>query len=122
MVSYCLKSKLSFLELLLCLCHWQKKAILCAPSNDLIKAISEIALNTLKRNIALTSHYVHVLKKGCKSIKILSSKNVSFKRKKLLVKQAGEFIDPPLSFSFLPVMGLLVKQGWTMWEKIHWCL
>jgi len=62
--------------------------------------------------------YVHVLKKGCKSIKILSNETVSFKGKKQPMKQAGGFVDPLLSIPLLLIMRLLVKQGWTMRKKI----
>ena len=57
-----------------------------------------IALNTLKENILLMSRQIHVLKSCHKVIKNLESKRLSFKRKKLLVKQAGGFIIFFLSF------------------------
>ena len=109
-MSHCLKSNLSLLEVLIQSSPRKKKAILCSASDDLIKVISEIVLNTLKGNIPLTPHQICVLKKGHKFIKSLSSKSVSFKRKKLLLKEAGGFISPLLSFALLLITGLLVKQ------------
>lgn len=103
----CLKSNLSLLELLIQ--SFPEKSNICTASDGLIKAISEIALNALKGNIPLTPHQTHILKKGHMSIKSLSIENVSFKRKKCLVKQTSRFISFP-SFVLLLITGLLVKQ------------
>lgn len=55
----------------------QRKAIFCTASDGLIKTISEIAQDTLKGSIALTLQEIHMLKKGCRFSKSLSSKSVS---------------------------------------------
>ena len=88
----------------------QRKAILCTASDDLIAAISEIALNTLKGNIPLSPQQVRVLRKKQDLIKRLSNKKVSLRRKKHLVKQSGGFLGPLLSFAIPLITGLFTRQ------------
>ena len=88
----------------------QRKAILCAASDDLVAAISEIALNTLKGNIPLSPQQVRVLRKKRGLIKKLSNKKIPLRRKKHLVKQSGGFLGPLLSFAVPLLTGLLTRQ------------
>ncbi|KAK4810786.1 hypothetical protein QYF61_008758 [Mycteria americana] len=72
-----------------------------SASDDLVKAISVTAMNTLKGTIPLMSHQICTLKKGLKVIRNLSSKSVSFKRKKLL---PVPMLDNPSSEEIFPNM------------------
>lgn len=104
------KRNLALLKLLLQSSPQQRKAILCSASDDLIAAISEIALNTLKGNIPLTPYQIRVLKKRRGIIKNLSNKRLPLKKKKQLVKQSGGFIGPLLSFALPLITGLLASR------------
>lgn len=88
----------------------QRKAILCSASNDLILAITEIALNTLKGSIPLTPRQVSVLRKRRNFIKKLSSTRISLRRKKHFLKQSGGFLGPLLSIALPLITGLLTRS------------
>ncbi|DAC80299.1 TPA_asm: gasderminX [Terrapene box turtle adintovirus] len=109
-MSSCVKRNLGLLKLLSKSSPQQRRAILCSASDDLVAAISEIALNTLKGNVPLTQNQVRVLKKKRTLIKTLCNKRVSLKRKKHLVKQSGGFIGPLLSFAIPLITGLLTNR------------
>lgn len=104
------KRNLALLKLLVKMTPPQRKAFLCTASNDLVAAISEIALNALKGNIPLSPHQVRVLRKRRHLIKTLGNKRVSLRRKKVLVKQSGGFLGPLLSFAVPLITSLLIKQ------------
>lgn len=108
-MSICVKRNLLLLKLLIKAPLQQKKAILCAAPEDLVAAISEIALNTLKGNISLSGRQVSVLRKKRLLIQKLSNKKISFLKKKLLVKQSGGFLAPLLSFAIPLITGLLTS-------------
>ena len=105
-----IRRNLPLLKLLIKTPICQRKAILCAASDDLITALSEIALNTLKVNIALTPQQVRVLKKKHRLIKSLSNKRVPLRRKKHLVKQSGGFLGPLLGFAVPLITSLLTNK------------
>ena len=109
-MSECIRRNLPLLKLLIKAPLRQRKAILCAASDDLVTAISEIALNTLKGKIALTPHQVRVLKKKRTLIKTLSNKRVPLRRKKYLVKQSGGFLGPLLGFAVPLITSLLTNK------------
>lgn len=104
------KRNLALLKLLITVPPRQRKAILCSASDDLVAAISEIALNTLKGNIPLSPQQVRVLRKRRTLIKTLGNSKLSLRKKKYLVKQSGGFLGPLLSFAVPLITGLLTKQ------------
>lgn len=105
-----LQRNLALLRTLVVSSPQQRKALLCAASDDLVSAISEIALNTLKGNVPLSTHQMRVLKKKRGIIKKLSNKKLSIKAKKSLVKQSGGFIGSLLSFAVPLLTGLLSNR------------
>ena len=81
-----------------------KKAIIKYASPDLVTAISEIALNMLKRYNKVPQHK-HRLSRYKKEFRSLAKKNVSVgKKRKLLVQKGGSALLAaliPLALSFL---------------------
>lgn len=104
-----MKRNLPLLQLLIKTPPRQRKAILCAATADLVAAISEIALNALKGNIPLSPRQVSMLRKKKLLIRKLSSKQVSLKKKKELVKQSGGFLAPLLSIA-IPLITELIRK------------
>ena len=82
-----------------------KKTIIKYATPDVVKAISEIALNMLKGVIKLTSNQKHRLSRYKKEFRSLGKKGISVKRKrKLLVQKgggAGLSILLPIAISYL---------------------
>ena len=102
-----LRRNLALLKMLVTASPQQRKAILCAASDDLVAAISEIALNTLKGNVPISESQFRVLKKKQQLIKKLSSKRGSIYSKKKLVKQSGGFIGALLGIAIPLITSLL---------------
>ena len=82
-----------------------KKAIIKNASPDLMKAVSEIALNMLKGIIKLTPQQKQRLSRYKKEFRSLAKKSVSVnKKRKLLVQKGGGAalgLLLPLALSFL---------------------
>lgn len=85
----------------------QRKAILCNANNDLVGAIAEIALNTLKGNLPLKPSQYRSLKRKKGVIKKLSDRKVSLKKKKQIILQSGGFIGPLLGTAIPLLTSLL---------------
>ena len=104
-MSSLVKRALPLLKLLVDAKPELKKAIIKYASSDLVKAISEIALNMLKGVIKLTPQQKHRLSRYKKEFRSLAKKGVSVNRKrKLLVQKgggAGLAILLPLALSLL---------------------
>lgn len=103
------KRNLPLLKLLVQASPQHRRAILNTASNDLVAAIVEIALNTLKGNIPLSQQQIKVLKGKRHAIKSLCDKRLPIKKKKQLVRQSGGFIGPLLSFALPLITGLLTN-------------
>lgn len=87
----------------------QRKAILCNANNDLVGAIAEIALNTLKGNLPLKPSQYQNLKRKKDCIKKLSDRKLSLKKKKQVILQSGGFIGPLLGAAIPLLTNLLVR-------------
>jgi hypothetical protein len=74
-----------------------RKQILLNADAELIKTISEIALNTLNSNVTLTEDQFKDLCRHKNTLRELADKRVSVKKKKKkLLRQAGGFLLPLL--------------------------
>ena len=102
-----LRRNLALLKMLATASPQQRKAILCSASDDLVAAISEIALNTLKGNVPISERQFRLLKKKRQLIKRLSNKRASIVSKKKLVKQSGGFIGSLLGIAIPLITSLL---------------
>ena len=104
-MSSLVKRALPLLKLLLEANPKLKKAIIKYATPDVVKAISEIALNMLKGVIKLTSNQKHRLSRYKKEFHTLGKKGISIKKKrKLLVQKgggAGLAILLPIAISYL---------------------
>lgn len=105
-----LRRNLTLLKMLVTASPQHRKAILCTASDDLVAAISEIALNTLKGNVPISERQFQVLKKKRHIIKKLSNKRTSLVSKKRLVKQSGGFIGALLGIAIPLITSLLSRQ------------
>lgn len=85
----------------------QRKAILCKANNDLVGAIAEIALNTLKGNLPLKPSQYRTLKRKKGVIKKLSDRKVSLKKKKQVIRQSGGFVGSLLGAA-IPLLANLI--------------
>lgn len=97
----------------------QRKAILCAASDDLVGAISEIALNTLKGNIPISASQHRVLKKKRQLIKKLSNKRASLTSKKKLVKQSGGLYRFTVRYSYTSIYKPPVEELMDYAQKMY---
>ena len=87
----------------------QRKHLLKNSSKDLISCISDVAYNVGRGNIPLTTCQYKSLKRGKKSIRILSDPKVGDKRKRtLLMKQKGSGFFLPLLAAALPAITSLI--------------
>jgi hypothetical protein len=88
----------------------QRQAILATATDDLITAISEIAKNTLKGRIPLTSYQITALKKKKAVVKKLCNKRIAVKTKRKLVAQSGGFIGSLIGITLPLLSGLLSSR------------
>jgi hypothetical protein len=103
-MSKCTARNLEFLKSISKCNELSRKQSLTSCSNDSIKAISEIALNTLKGNLKLTPLQIRQLKKHKKNVRQLAKKKLSVKEKRKLLIQQGGFL-PFLIVPFLSALG-----------------
>ena len=82
-----------------------RKAVISASSDDLVKSLSELALNTLAGNIELSQWQKRKLAPHRKQVRLLAKKSSSTKTKRNLLKQKGGFI--PLLIA--PAVSLLAS-------------
>ena len=92
-----------------------RKAILGSCSDHLVKALSEICLNTIKGGLPLTPRELKRLSPHRNLIFFLSTKKHSLKRKRKLLRQKGGFIHALLIPALSVVAGIvgdaLVRYG-----------
>nr|DAC81384.1 TPA_asm: gasderminX [Parasteatoda house spider adintovirus] len=74
------------------------KVLLKKLPKSTIKCISECCLNTLKGNIPITAHQKRKLARHKHTLRKLSDKKVSFKKKRKLIIQKGGFL-----YGLLPI-------------------
>ena len=74
-----------------------------AGNLKIFDALREIAVNTIKKNIPLTTHQKRKLRRYEKTILGLSRKRISRRKKKKLVEQSGGFLS-----IVLPIVASLV--------------
>jgi len=102
-----LKDHISVLKRLVKGNNKKRKKILQDADPELLKCISEIALNTINSNVPLTDSQYKKLSRYKNILRELASKNVSLKKKKhKLVKQAGGCILPLL----IPIIGSVIAN------------
>ena len=82
------------------------KAVLKGASPDLIDALSECSLNILKGHVRLTSAQKKRLKRYRQSLRALSKKKTSAKRRKQILQKGG-FVGALLK----PALGILLGSA-----------
>jgi len=107
-----LKSQLHFLHVLRDAKPQTRRALLASASVDLIKAIVECAINTLNGNHKLTKDEKTKLQKYRNRLRALVKPKISFKSKRKLLIQKGEFIVPLLTNVLSGVIGALININW----------
>jgi hypothetical protein len=99
-----IRNNSDFLRILATSKDKQKKALLKTCSDNNIKAISEIALNTLSGNIKLTKTKKDRLRRFKSALRTLAKKTVPLKKKRQIINQKGGALFPLL---IPPVLSLL---------------
>lgn len=105
-MSVIMKRNLHLLKILVHSSSHQRRAVLQEASDDLIKFTEEIALNTLKGNIPLTTSQLKNIKKQRIVIKALCNKRHSIERKKKTVNQKDGFIGSLIRIALPFLSGL----------------
>src|SRR5215510_14799997 len=105
-----IKSNYSVLELLKSAKPKLRKAMLLNCGPDLLKSVSECALNVLRGNVKLTSCSRRKLRKHRSRLRKVADKSVSNARKRKIIVQRGGFLLPLLS-AVLPVLASLVFRS-----------
>jgi hypothetical protein len=91
------KDHTSVLRRLVSCSKQKRKQILLNADAELIKTISEIALNTLNSNVELSDDQFKKLCRHKNTLRDLADKRVSVKKKKKkILRQAGGFLLPLL--------------------------
>jgi len=98
------KHKSIFLKLVAKSTGRKRKQILNTCSNDSIKALSEIAHNTLKGILKVNPTNLKKLKKHRNKVRQLAKKRLALKQKRQLIVQQGGFL-PFLVAPFLSAVG-----------------
>lgn len=81
----------------------QRRALIDAADDDLVKTICECAINVFNSNIPLPQRQLNKFKRYKKVLRQLCTKCVSLKTKKNLLKQRGGF----LPFLIPPILSLI---------------
>src|SRR5215510_2409067 len=87
-----------------------RKAIISKCGPELLKCISEVAVNVLKGNVQLSSCSKKKLKKHRGQIRKVADKKVSAATKKKILVQKGGFLLPLLSAVLPAIASLLVTK------------
>src|SRR5215471_19268112 len=104
-----IRSHYSTLELLNKATPKLRKAIVSKCCPDLVKCISEVALNVLRGNIELSDLSVKELRKHKASIRKIASRHVSLGKKKKIINQKGGFLLPLLA-AVLPTLATILTN------------
>lgn len=80
------------------------KSVLREGGEDLMSCICECALNLIKGNVPVTSNQFTRLKKHKRTLRVLSDKKLSKKKKKHIVNQKGAGLFPLI---FTPIIKAL---------------
>ena len=80
------------------------KKLISRATKDQIDSISEIALNMLKGNVAISPAHLRVLKKYSNPLRALTKKRTSLRRRKQLLNQGGGSLASFLGKIFTPVL------------------
>jgi len=105
------KSQLHFLHVLKDAKPQATRALLASPSDDLIKAIIECAINIRNGNHILTKHEKSKLQKYKNRLRALVNPKISFKNKRKLLNQMGCFIVPLLTTVLSGVIRALINNN-----------
>lgn len=108
-MSHCTRRNHSFLELIRTCKPKKRKQLINGATADNIKALSEIAHNTLKGNLKLPEPILKKLKRHKSSIRSLAKKNQSVTAHKSMLIQKGGFL-PFLVTPFLAAAGSLAGK------------
>jgi hypothetical protein len=109
-MSRCTERNQNFLESIHNCKSLKRKKIISSCSSDNIKALSELALNTLKGNLKVKPFQLKQLRKHRTAIRKLSKRNVSEKTKRKLLIQNGGFL-PFLIAPFLSAIGAVAGKA-----------
>lgn len=88
-----------------------RKAIVRHASKDVIRAISEICLNTLNGNLNLNTKKKNLLKPYKKVLRQLASAKIKYNRKRRILQQKGGFLGILLSTILSGIIGSLINHG-----------
>ena len=106
-----LKSQLHFLHVLKDAKPPARRQLLVSASDELIKAIIEIALNTLNGNNKLSKSDKSKLSKHKSRLRALINPKFSLKKKRKLLIQKGGFIVPLLTSILSSVIGSIISNN-----------
>jgi hypothetical protein len=87
-----------------------RSALLLSASDELIKAIVECAINTLKDSHKLSKDEKSKLKRNKNCLRELVNPKISFKSKRKLLIQKGGFIFPVLTTILSGVIGTQISS------------
>lgn len=88
----------------------QCRVILHTAPDELILALSEIALNILHGSIPLTAKQHGSLKRRKIKIKYIANKKINIKRKRRMINQRGGFLLPLLSVALPFITSLMTRS------------
>jgi hypothetical protein len=106
-----LKSQLHFLHVLKDAKPQARRQLLVSASDELIKAIIEIAINTLNGNNKLCKADKSRLSKYKTRLRALINPTFSLKKKRKLLIQKGGFIVPLLTSILTGVIGSIISNN-----------
>jgi hypothetical protein len=106
-----LKSQLHFLYVLKDAKPQARRASLSSARDDLIKAIVQCVINTLKGNHKLSNDVKSKLKKYKNRWRASVNPKIRFKSKRKLLIQKGGFIGPLLTSILSGVIGALINNN-----------
>ena len=87
-----------------------RRAIIANSNKELLKSISECALNVLKGNVNLCNCKKRKLHKFRRQLRTVVDKHMPLARKKKLIIQSGRFLVPRLS-AVLPTLAKLFYEN-----------
>ena len=107
-----IRKNLTHLKKLLKSSPLQRRIILQTASDELILTLCEVALNTLRGTIPLTSGQYRKLEKKKNLIKLIADKKIGVLKKRQTINQQGGFILPLLSVAIPFISSIIAsRQG-----------
>ena len=86
----------------------ERKRLLKNADKDLVQCICDCAYNCINSNVPITSAQYKRLARHKQTLRKLSKKGESWKKKKKVISQSGGFILPLLAPIFASIIGNLI--------------